>query len=1358
MKSKHSSNKHIIIVLIAFITIQLNAQSLLDKRVNSLVEAMTTTEKIDQLINNSFGGTPTNSRLGIPGFVMDDGPHGVRFAADRNGRSATAFPTGIAMVATWDEAIAQQVGEAMGWEFWAFNRNQQLGPCVDICRDPRGGRSAESGGEDSYLAGHIGKSVAIGIQRTPVVATVKHFMGESKQVNRHYMNVVATDRWLMDFSGYNFRTVIQEAGVLSVMGAYNLMNGDKCCESSTMQTKILRERWGYPFYVVSDWDAIWNSDKALKAGTDICMGSNKFANDLPGMVTSGAISIADLDKAVKHVLKAKILNGMLDYFPRGTAAAAKTAEINATNLLAAQKSVILLKNEKKSDGNAILPLKKTGIKVALIGPNAMGENLNCFGSSETFPPYSISVKEGLEAKIGVSNVSYSTGCDVNSTSTTGFAAAKALAASADVVVFAGGLDATQEGEGFSTGTDRKGGSIALPGQQQALIQQLAAINPNIVVVIQSGGVCSLNNCIGSIKGLVYSFYAAQEAGTAISDVLFGDYNPAGRMPVTMPKQDSDIPAWDENTFHQFTTNLDEGYRWYDEKNIAPEFAFGSGSSYTTFSYSNLVAPTSVIAGQPFTVTVDVKNTGSLKGEEVAQLYISFPSTADVWMPKKQLRGFQRIALSAGETKTVTFQLNADDFYYWDGAQYQTQNGNFTVKIGGASDKLSLSQSISFNSGDKKPDLKITQIYTMPRYPLKGQEVSFYALVKNQGNTPTSSACVVNFKINDLKVTSSDSISTVIAPGQVQLIASKGVWKTTTIEKPELSGEVTSSTEEWSTANNVFKRAYEVFDPALDPSISNLAYRKVVTTTSDFAGNLSGSMVDGDYTSRWESARTDNESATIDLSLIAELTNISISWEAAYAKRYKIECSLDGSTWTLLKDVTTGGGGTESCAVNLVQARYVRITMLERLPINGVKYGFSIYEVVVNGNILQQFPAVTLAPVESKLYLPYAKMVLNGSQSGNPLKLEKLSYRWKQLSGPAMAQIEDSTSSVTLLKFNTVGDYEFRFSVGNETGFNYKDFTITVSNPGATTDLAFMKPTICSGVESGFTSSEMAVDGDAKTRWSSAFKDGEWWQVDAQHQIQPSSLNIVWEGAYANNFNVQISKDNKTWQPLFSNTAFAGGTSTILNNNSLSGRYFKVNCVQRATAYGSSFYSFNLNGTFINSTNHVPLANAGNDLLIVADNTSLGGALSTDADNDALTYKWEQIAGPSAVTINNATTSLARATGLKAGDYYFKLTVDDGKDVDFDIVKVICNPETAIREVSYSEIIIYPNPVHDSFHIQSIENNSVDSVQLFDVKGRMMKTLKVSSNTVSLNGIASGIYFIRLFNLGKLSKTIQIIKK
>ncbi len=809
------------VFLTVFSTLQVCAQSLLDKRVNDLVNAMTTQEKIDQLINSSFGETPINKRLGIPGFVMDDGPHGVRFASgNQNGYKATAFPTGIAMAATWDEDTAIKVGEAMGLEFWAFNRNVLLGPCIDICRDPRGGRSAESGGEDPYLSGHIGKSVVIGIQKNPVIATVKHFMGESKQVNRRSMDVLATNRWLMDFSGYNFRTVIQEAGVMCVMGSYNKLNGDKVCESYESLTTNLKECWGFPFFVVSDWDAIWDSQKAIKAGTDICMGSNKYTTDLPVMAVSEAVTNADIEKAAKRVLRTKILSGMIDYFPYGNALYAKTDEINLINKLAAQKSIILLKNEKKVDGAAILPLKKTGIKIALIGPNATANNLNCFGSSGTCPPYSVSVKEGLEAKIGANNILYSIGCDINSNSKTGFDAAKTIAATADVVIFAGGLDATQEGEGYDTGIDRKSGSIALPGQQQLLIQQLAAVNPNIVVVIQSGGVCGLNYCLPNIKGLVYSFYAAQEAGIAIANVLFGDYNPAGRMPVSMVKQDTDLPSWDEDTFRRFTDNFDGGYRWLDEKNITPDFAFGFGLSYTTFSYSNLFVSPATIAGQPITVSVDVTNTGSTAGEEVSQLYISSPSTQEVWMPKKQLRGFKRTALQVGETKTITFQLTADDFYYWTGLQYNAQSGKFTLRVGGSSDNLPLSKEVVLNDGEKKPDFKITQIYTMPRYPLEGQPVSFYALVKNQGNAANlvSSPYKIDYKINGVKVASSDNRTTIISPGQVQLISSTGIWTSSHIGKTTLAGEVAfnlGASEEWDATNNTFARTYEVFDPQVN---------------------------------------------------------------------------------------------------------------------------------------------------------------------------------------------------------------------------------------------------------------------------------------------------------------------------------------------------------------------------------------------------------------------------------------------------------------------------------------------------------------------------------------------------------------
>ncbi len=1349
-------------LILAFSIFQVNAQSLLDTRINELVDAMTTQEKINQLINSSFGGTPSNTRLGIPGFAMDDGPHGVRFAADRNGRSATAFPTGVAMASTFDQDIATKVGEAMGIEFWAFNRNEQLGPCIDICRDPRGGRTAESGGEDSYLAGQIGKSVAIGIQRSPIIATAKHFMGESKQQNRHNMDVLVTDRWLMDFSGYNFRTLVQEAGVMSVMGSYNKINGNKGCESYASLTTNLKERWGFPFYVVSDWDAIWDSSKAIKAGTDICMGSNKYATDLPGMVANGAVTIADLDKAVKRVLRTKILNGMLDYFPVGNATYAKTADINATNKLAAQKSIILLKNQNKANGSPILPLAKTGIRIALIGPNAVPSNLNCYGSSETFPPYAISVKTGIENKIGAANLTYSMGCDINSDSRTGFADALNLAATADVVVFAGGLDATQEGEGYNSGIDRKSGSIALPGQQMLLIHQLAAVNPNIVVVIQSGGVCSLNYCISDIKGLVYSFYAAQEAGTAIADVLFGDYNPAGRMPMTMPKQDADFPSWTEDSFRRFTNNLDGGYRWFDEKGITPEFAFGFGLSYTTFEYSNLVSSNATIAGQPISVSVDIKNNGTIAGEEVAQLYLSCPSTSELWMPKKQLRGFKRVSIQPGETKTVTFNLSADDFYYWNGSQYVAQSGNFTVRVGGSSDNLPLTKNITLTDAEQKPDLKITQIYTMPRYPLVGQQVSFYALVKNQGNAVNSSSTPfkIDFKIDGGKVASSDNITTSIAPGQVQLIASTGVWTSNQIGKPILLGELAFNAEasaEWDATNNTFSRSYEVFDPNLDPKISNLAFQKPVITSSYYGTNVASALVDGDLTSRWESGRTDNESATIDLLVIAEIQKISIYWEASFAKTYKVESSLNGSDWTLLENITAGIGGTETYTINSVQGRYIRISCFERVAINGIKYGFSIYEVVVNGNILQSIPDIQIAPVESQLYLPFAKTVLNGTLSGGTLKKEKLNYQWSQVSGPTDAVLVDPTSALTLVKFVSAGTYVFKLTGTKDTETNSAQVTINVLTADASSDLALMKPTTCSGVETSTTGSDMAVDGNATTRWSSAWQDGQWWQVDLQHQVLPNTLKIVWESAYAKNFNIQISADGNSWQPFYSNSTFAGGTSTIPNNNSLSGRYIKVNCVQRATTYGSSFYSFILSGSFISTTNHVPSANAGNTINTLSGCT-LNGLSSSDADSDPLSYKWEQLAGHSTAILDNLTAAITNVSGLKSGEYYFKLTVDDGKDVDFDVVKVISESNTKVDEINLDDIEFYPNPVGETLIITNLSNQKVNAIQLYDMRGVLIKNLKNSANTVSFSGIPAGLYCIRLFTDRNQIKTAHIVKK
>ena len=814
--------KTIFSLIISFCICGIYAQQTLDERIHSIMNQMTDQEKIQQLINSSFGGTPSNDRLGIPGFEMSDGPHGVRFN-DRTRRKATAFPTGIALAASWDKETSFKVGQALGTEFWAFGFNVALGPCIDITRDPRGGRNAESGGEDPYLSGQMGKNWVQGLEGTyPVMVSVKHFMGESKQTNgksdqnyRHNAKYTASERWLMDFLMYNFRTTLQESGALCVMDSYNWFNGVKVSENKELLQTILRDRWGFPFFVVSDWGNIdkGRSEYAIKAGTDICMGDGPHTGkdwrayewDLPEIIKTEE-GRAAIDAAVYRVLKTKILNGMLDTaIPASTSSNAMTPEIVALNKEAARKSLVLLKNQDN-----ILPLNKN-IKVAVVGPNAASENLNCSGSSATNPPYAVSVLKGIQDKIGAANVTYVEGCKRNDNNTDGFAEAKDAAQNADMVVFAGGLSRYEEGEGFSEGWDRS--VIFLPGKQQDLIRELASVNPNLVVVIQSGGVCSLDdNTANLIKGFVYSFYAAQEAGVAIADVLFGDYNPAGRLPVTMAKNLEQLPDWNES----WDDDYGIGYRWFDEKNYTPRYAFGYGLSYTTFTYSNITAPTSVKAGQPFTVTVDITNTGKKAGEEVAQLYVSAPSGSSPWFPKKELRGFERVSLNKGETKTVTFNLVADDFYYWNTTtkQYEVLPGKYAVKVGGSSDKLPLSKKITFRDSDKKPDLKITQIYSMPRYPQEGESVRFYAMVKNQGNEAATGTFDIDFSLEGQVLASANGVTTTIAAGQVQLIESTGVWTANSVGTFNISAKVDAKNtiDEWNENNNVFEKTREVLPP------------------------------------------------------------------------------------------------------------------------------------------------------------------------------------------------------------------------------------------------------------------------------------------------------------------------------------------------------------------------------------------------------------------------------------------------------------------------------------------------------------------------------------------------------------------
>jgi beta-glucosidase len=403
-----------------------------------------------------------------------------------------------------------------------------------------------------------------------------------------------------------------------------------------------------------------------------------------------------MDRAVRRVLRTKVAAGLFDDYPPGNPGDVCTQEHRDLALAAAQKSIVLLENQ-----GGILPLDRSKLdSIALIGPSADVAQLDGIGSSVVEPCYGYTPRQGMKNRAPGVTITYAMGCDINSADTSGFPEALEAARNSDVVIFVGGLDGTQEGEE----RDRASGSVQLPGQQQPLINELAAVNPNIIVVMESGGIVALEQCIDNIKGLIYAFYPGQEGGNAIADVLFGNVNPGGKLPVTMPRSDVQLPTWDDL---DFSSDLVDGfgYRRFDSLGLTPRYAFGFGLSYTSFEYGNLiVTPTTSIGGPEIIVSVDVTNTGELAGDEVLQVYLRTEFAAQetsilVPMPVKQLRGFERVTLAPAQTKSVTFALGPEELSFWldSDNSFRVEAGAYTVRVGGSSEDLPLSSTVLLSS-------------------------------------------------------------------------------------------------------------------------------------------------------------------------------------------------------------------------------------------------------------------------------------------------------------------------------------------------------------------------------------------------------------------------------------------------------------------------------------------------------------------------------------------------------------------------------------------------------------------------------------------------------------------------------------
>ena len=653
-----------------------------------------------------------NTRLGIPMFLAEEAPHG------HMAIGATVFPTGIGMAATWSPELVKEVGQVIAKEIRSQGGHISYGPVLDLTRDPRWSRVEETFGEDPVLSGILGASMVDGLgggnlsQKYATIATLKHFLAyavpEGGQ-NGNYASVGIRD--LHQNFLPPFRKAI-DAGALSVMTSYNSIDGIPCTSNHYLLTQLLRNEWKFRGFVVSDlysiegiheshFVALTKENAAIQsvtAGVDVDLGGDAYTN-LCHAVQSGQIDKAVIDTAVCRVLRMKFEMGLFEHPYVDPKIAAKTVRRKEHIELArkiAQSSITLLKNE-----NSILPLSKTINKVAVIGPNA-DNRYNMLGDY-TAPQEDSNVKtvlDGILTKLSPSRVEYVRGCAIRDTTVNEIEQAIEAARRSEVVIVVVGGSSARDfktsyketgaavaeegsvsdmecGEGF----DRA--SLSLLGRQQELLESLQKTGKPLIVVYIEGRPLEKNWASEYADALLTAYYPGQEGGNAIADVLFGDYNPSGRLPISVPRSVGQIPVYYNK---KAPRNHD-----YVEVSSSPLYSFGYGMSYTTFEYSDLQVVQK--SARCFEVSFKVKNTGKYDGEEVSQLYMR-DEYASVVQPMKQLKHFERFYLSKGEEKLIVFTLAAEDLSIINQALEQiVESGTFQVMIGSSSDDIRLEGSI-----------------------------------------------------------------------------------------------------------------------------------------------------------------------------------------------------------------------------------------------------------------------------------------------------------------------------------------------------------------------------------------------------------------------------------------------------------------------------------------------------------------------------------------------------------------------------------------------------------------------------------------------------------------------------------------
>lgn len=671
------------------------------ENIDEIIKNMTLEQKAAICTGADYWSTRSFSETGVPSVFVADGPHGLRKSLEGDntgiakGIEATCFPTASALSSSWDIKLLYEVGKALGEECQAMGVDILLGPGINIKRSPLCGRNFEYFSEDPCLTGEMGKAFVSGIQSKGVGACVKHFACNNEEFERFTISSEVDERTLREIYLSAFERIVREAEPWSIMSAYNRINGVYASENEHLLKKLLRDEWGFEGVVISDWGAVNDKVKSIHAGMDIEMpGPNPYNDEK----LIEAVKNKELDESVLDETVKRILNVVFMLVENRKGGDMKLLEHHKLARRAAQESIVLLKNDYN-----ILPLKREQIKcLSVIGQTAKKPRYQGAGSSKV-TPLAIDIPfDEIKRKAGDNiEVLYSNGYpDSDEVDENIIEEAVKVSKRADVTILFLGLPERMETEG----EDRE--NIDIPKNQIRLIKRISEIQKNIVAILSNGSAISMIPWIGDVKAVLETWLTGQASGGAVSDILFGDINPSGKLSETFPVKLSDNPSYlnfpGENGKVLYGEGIFTGYRYYDYKEIAPLFPFGFGLSYTTFEYSDIKLSSEKITDkESLKVYVTVKNTGSMGGGEIVQLYLRDVESRLI-RPYKELKAFSKVYLNPGESKPVELKLNPKDFSYYDPSKesWVIESGYFDIMVGSSSRDIHLTKRIYMDSNMK----------------------------------------------------------------------------------------------------------------------------------------------------------------------------------------------------------------------------------------------------------------------------------------------------------------------------------------------------------------------------------------------------------------------------------------------------------------------------------------------------------------------------------------------------------------------------------------------------------------------------------------------------------------------------------